>query len=163
MVEEEKQVAQAPSTFRFIIPGLSLFISVAFLYIGLTKYGFWDHTSHSPTPGFLPVIVSVGLIFCCLWMFIAEGRSGKKDSANFSKDELWVILGGFGVFVLTFLIGLIPTLLAYLIYWLKGFEKCSWKSTLKVSLIVMTIVIGVFYLWLEVPFPEGLILETLME
>ena len=105
----------------------------------------------------------LGLIFCCLWMFIAEGRSGKKDSANFSKDELWVILGGFGVFALTFLIGLMPTLLAYLIYWLKGFEKCSWKSTLKVSLIVMTIVIGVFYLWLEVPFPEGLILETLME
>ena len=64
-------------------------------------------------------------------------------------------MAGVGIFAVTFLIGLLPTLFLYVILWLKIFEKESWKNTILVLMVTAAISIGVFYLWLGVQFPMG--------
>ena len=45
--------------------------------------------------------------------------------------------------------------------WLKLVEKTPWKTTIIILLFLMALVIGVFVLWLGVPFPEGLIMDLI--
>jgi len=79
-------------------------------------------------------------------------ESGK---AEYKPDELLVVAAGIGIFVATFIIGLVPTLFAYLILWLKLIEKSSWKVTIIVLAVVAFISLGVFGAWLGVQFPMG--------
>ena len=141
-----------------IMPLAVAALCVVFLYTGLTKFGFWDATS-GPTPAFVPTIISVVLFIICILGFITSFKD-KKES-KFHKEEFLVIGAAILIIAATFLIGLLPSLAVFLVLWLKLVEKTPWKMTIIILAVVMAIVIGVFVLWLGVPFPEGLIMDLI--
>ena len=141
-----------------IVPLAIAAICVLFIYTGLTKFGFWDATS-GPTPAFVPTIISVVLFVICVLGFITSFKD-KKES-KFHKEEFLVIGAAILIIAATFLIGLLPSLAVFLVLWLKLVEKTPWKTTIIILLFLMALVIGVFVLWLGVPFPEGLIMDLI--
>ncbi|MEA5010566.1 MAG: tripartite tricarboxylate transporter TctB family protein [Angelakisella sp.] len=141
-----------------IIPLLTAAFALVFIYTGLSKFGFWDEIK-GPTPGFVPTIISVILLGISVLAFL---QSFKDKKPSYPKENFLVILAGIGIFAFTFLIGMIPTIIIYVILWLKLVEKTPWKQTLIVLAVIMAIVLGVFVFWLGVPFPEGIIFEALL-
>lgn len=136
---------------KVIVPIVMALMAIVFICLGLFKYGFWDNVN-GPEPGFFPVIIGAILLFTSI---LALFQARKEKAPTIDKLEVLVIAGCLVIIVLSYVIGLIPSCILYLILWLKLFEKCSWKSTLKVTVIVSALVIGVFLLWLQVPFSWG--------
>ena len=141
-----------------VIPIGTALVGLLFIFTGITKYGFWEH-GKGPTPGFVPIIIATLMTAVSILAFV---QSFKEEKPVFPWENTLVILAGAAIFGATFLIGLIPSVAIYVIVWLKVLEKCSWKQTITVFVVIMAIVLGVFVLWLKVPFPEGLLFETLL-
>lgn len=141
-----------------IVPLVIAAICALFIYTGLTKFGFWDSTS-GPTPAFVPTIICVVLFVICILGVITSFKDTKES--KFYKEEFLVIIAAVLIIAATFLIGLLPALAVFLLLWLKLVEKTPWKTTLIILIAVMALVIGVFVLWLGVPFPEGLIMDLI--
>ena len=149
---------QSKFGIKQIMPLVIAAICVLFIYTGLTKFGFWDATS-GPTPAFVPTIICVVLFVICILGFITSYKDTKES--KFHKEEFLVIGAAVLIIAATFLIGLLPALAVYLLLWLKLVEKTPWKTAIIIFVVVMAIVIGVFVLWLGVPFPEGLIMDLI--
>lgn len=115
--------------------------------------------SAGPTRGFVPIIVAILMLAVSILAFTQSFKEGKPD---YPEANWLVIMAGFGIFALTFLLGMLPALMIYVLVWLRFYEKCSWKSTLNVFFVIMAIVLGVFVLWLGVPFPKGLLFTVLL-
>lgn len=144
---------------QLVIPFFTAVIALIFIGIGFTSYGFWDK---QPTPGFFPIIIAVILLISsivCIFQ-ILQAKDGKQ--VKYTLPELMVILGGGSIIIGTFLIGLIPSCLIYILVWLRLVEKAPWKTIIIIEIIVSAIVIGVFSTWLQVRFPVGLLGEMIM-
>lgn len=141
-----------------ILPLILSGIAIVFAYIGITQLGFW-HNVDGPQPGFFPTIMAIVMLCTGVLSFIQSLKETKQP--KFHKDELLVIASGAGIIAATFIIGLLPSCLIYIIVWLRFFDKTPWKSTLIVSAVIMVIVVGVFQVWLGVQFPMG-IFEAIM-
>lgn len=141
-----------------IIPLAAAALALVWIFVGITEYGFWAGAK-GPTPGFVPIIVAVLMLVVSLLAFV---QSFKEDKPVYPKANWMVILAGFAIFGCTYLIGMIPSVAIFVLLWLKAYEKCTWKQVLPVFLIIMAIVVGVFVIWLSVPFPKGIVFETLL-
>lgn len=127
-------------------------IGVVFAVIGFTQLGFWDK---EPQPGFFPSIIAIVLVIASIAAFFQTLR--EEGQPNYNKNELLVILGGLSLIAGTFLVGLIPMVFFYVLFWLKVIEKGTpWKDIIIIELIVAVIVLGVFAGWLQVQFPWGM-------
>lgn len=136
-----------------IIPSITALMGIVFLVVGVTQLGFWDSTE-GPMPGFFPTIVAIVMVLTSILAFIQSLK--EKDKPEYKKNEILVILAGICIFAVTFVIGLLPTCIVFVITWLKFFEKESWKNIIIVTLVVAAIAIGVFGMWLGIQFPMGI-------
>ena len=135
-----------------MIPLATALIGVVFAVIGFTQLGFWDK---EPQPGFFPSIIAIVLVIASIAAFFQTLR--EEEQPNYNKNELLVILGGLSLIAGTFLVGLIPMVFLYVLFWLKVIEKGTpWKDLIIIELIVAVIVLGVFAGWLQVQFPWGM-------
>ncbi|HSL86697.1 MAG TPA: tripartite tricarboxylate transporter TctB family protein [Bacteroidales bacterium] len=134
-----------------IIPLLFIALGLLFALVGYFQLGFW---TDGPGPGFFPSIMAMVMITAGVATFILSMK--EEGQAVYIKDEFLVILAGVGIFVGTFIIGLVPTIIVYLLIWLRVFEKISWKLTAIIMSIALFITIGVFGMWLGIQFPMGL-------
>ncbi len=135
-----------------MIPLATALIGVVFAVIGFTQLGFWDK---EPQPGFFPSIIAIVLVIASIAAFFQT--LGEVEQPNYNKNELLVILGGLSLIAGTFLVGLIPMVFLYVLFWLKVIEKGTpWKDIIIIELIVAVIVLGVFAGWLQVQFPWGM-------
>lgn len=135
-----------------IIPLLFIAFGAVFAFMGFTHLGFW---ADGPGPGFFPSIMSLVMIAAGLATFFLSLKEETK--AKYNREEFYVILAGLGIFAGTFIIGFVPTIIVYLLIWLRMFEKTSWKVTLIIIAICMFITVGVFGMWLGIQFPLGLL------
>ncbi|NLK05712.1 MAG: tripartite tricarboxylate transporter TctB family protein [Spirochaetales bacterium] len=140
-------------TSKMVIPVVTAVIAALFIYLGITKYGFW-HEVRGPLPGFFPTIIGFALLALSVLAFLG-GR--KEEDTKYPIENWYPALGVIGIMVATLVIGMLPSLALFVILWLKVFEKYSWKTTFVGLVIIMAIVIGAFVMWLGVPFPKGLI------
>ena len=134
-----------------IIPLLFIALGLLFALVGYFQLGFW---TDGPGPGFFPSIMAMVMITAGVATFILSMK--EEGQAVYVRDEFLVILAGVGIFVGTFIIGLVPTIIVYLLIWLRVFEKISWKLTAIIMSIALFITIGVFGMWLGIQFPMGL-------
>lgn len=135
-----------------LIPIVTAIIGVVFAYIGFTQLGFWDK---EPKPGFFPSIIAVVMVIASIAAFFQTLK--EEGQPEYNKNELSVILGGFSIILGSFLVGMIPMLFLYVLFWLKVVEKdVPWKHVVIIELIIAAIVLGVFAGWLQVQFPWGL-------
>ncbi len=142
---------------RVLIPIITASIGIAFLTLGLTRYGFW-HEMKGPLPGFFPTIVGIVLVAVSgLALF-----QSFKDPVNPIPLRNWMpAFGALGIILGTLVFGMLVSIIAFLIGWIRFYEKYDWKTTITTTLILVAIVVGVFMFWLQVPFPKGLILDAL--
>ena len=135
-----------------LIPIATAIIGIVFAYIGFTQLGFWEG---EPKPGFFPSIMAIVMTVASIAAFFQTLK--EEDKPEYNKNEMTVILGGLALIVGTFVIGLIPMVFLYVLFWLKVVEKGTpWKDIIIIEAIVAVIVIGVFAGWLQIQFPWGL-------
>ena len=135
-----------------LIPIATAVMGIVFAYIGFTQLGFWDK---EPKPGFFPSIIAIVMVIASIAAFFQTLK--EEGQPEYNKNELMVIGGGLALIVGTFLIGLIPMVFLYVLFWLKVVEKGTpWKHILVIEAIIAIIVLGVFAGWLQVQFPWGL-------
>lgn len=130
----------------FIIVGI---ISV---FTGLTKHKFW--IEKVPGGGFMPVVIGTLLIILSALIVL---KKDQKAKVKLSKKELIPIIAMIILLILTKVIGLLPSLLIIVLGMLRFVENYSWKNSIIISVVLMSIIYAVFSLWLKVPFPRGII------
>ncbi|MBS6398312.1 MAG: tripartite tricarboxylate transporter TctB family protein [Clostridiales bacterium] len=135
-----------------LIPIITALIGVVFAYIGFTQLGFWDK---EPQPGFFPSIIAIVMVISSIAAFFQTLK--EEGQPEYNKHEITVILGGLSIILGSFLVGMIPMLFLYVLFWLKVVEKGTpWKHVIIIEAIIAVIVLGVFAGWLQVQFPWGL-------
>lgn len=139
---------------RVIIPLATIIVSLVFIIVGLKDYGFWNA---QPTPGFFPIIIAVVLLASSIACFFQVARDKDGADVKYNRNELMVMLGAAGIILCTFLIGLVPSCLIYILLWLKLVEHAPWKAVITIEIIMAAIILGVFTAWLQIRFPMGLL------
>ena len=137
---------------RAIIPIATAIISLVFIGVGLKDFGFWEG---QPTAAFFPIIIAVVLLATSLLCLIQVLRS-KEAAPIYNRNALMVILGGGGIIVGCYVIGLILSCLLYLFLWLKFVEHATWKAIIIIEVFMAALILGVFVFWMQVQFPVGL-------
>ena len=153
---DDKKVVKIPT--KVIVPVVTCAIGILFASIAFGQYGFWDSVAMKPTKGFFPGIISIGLIALSVLAFI---NGLKSPTAEFRLINWYVPLAVLLIISATYVIGMIPSLLIFVLLWLKVYEKQSWTTTIIALLIVSFIVIGCFRIWLDIQFPIGFIGELI--
>jgi hypothetical protein len=153
----ESNVKKKKITVMQVIPFCGIIMSAVFIYLGVSKYGFWDEFK-GPLPGFFPTLIAILMLGASV---LALFSSRKEETVSWTLDNWILPLSVIGIFLATWVIGLLLSLAIFVLVWLRKFEKCSWKTTLIVFGVVAVIVVGAFVLWLGVPFPRGIILTML--
>ena len=138
---------------RLIIPAVTAAFALLFILIGFKDFGFW---TNQPTAAFFPIIIAVVLLLASIACLIQLSRDKSASDVKYNRNELMVILGGAGVIIGTYLIGLVASCLVYLFIWLKFIEHASWKAIVAIEVLMAAIILGVFVTWLQVRFPLGL-------
>lgn len=133
-------------------------IAVVWMYLGITKYGLWD-SKEGPLSGFFPTIIGGVLLISSVLYFI---RSFSMEGAKYEKGAIQLAIGMLVIFGVSYLIGFLPTLLLFYIFWLRMMEKMSVRTIIIATVVMTAIVYGTFSMWLKVPFPEGLLLEMIL-
>ena len=144
---------------RTVIPLATIVFSLVFIIVGLKDYGFWKG---QPTPGFFPIIIAVVLLVSSIACFLQIARDKDSGTVRYNRNELMVMLGAAGIILCTFVIGLVPSCLIYILLWLKFVERASWKVIIIIELIMAAIILGVFTFWLQIRFPMGMLLEMIL-
>lgn len=146
--------------FRFrqktLFPLCTLAIGLLWMYLGLTKYGFWAGRT-GPASGFFPIIVSGVLI---LFSIVAIVRSSAEEPAKFEPEVLHLVCAVAGVLAATHVFGMLCSVTAFSVLWMKLYEKLPWRTTITAAVVLALIIYGTFVYWLMVPFPEGILFET---
>lgn len=153
---DDKKTVKIPT--KVIVPVVTCAIGILFASIAFGQYGFWDSVAMKPTKGFFPGITSIGLIALSVLAFI---NGLKSPTAEFRLINWYVPLAVLLIIAATYVIGMIPSLLIFVLLWLKVYEKQSWTTTIIALLIVSFIVIGCFRIWLDIQFPIGFIGELI--
>ena len=153
---DDKKAVKIPT--KVIVPVVTCAIGILFASIAFGQYGFWDSVAMKPTKGFFPGIISIGLIALSVLAFI---NGLKSPTAEFRLINWYVPLAVLLIIAATYVIGMIPSLLIFVLLWLKVYEKQSWTTTIIAILIVSFIVIGCFRIWLDIQFPIGFIGELI--
>ena len=128
------------------------------MYLGITKYGLWD-PKEGPLSGFFPTIIGGVLLISSALYFI---RSFSMEGAKYEKGAIQLAIGMLVIFGASYLIGFLPTLLLFYIFWLRVMEKMPVRTIIIATVVMTAIVYGTFSMWLRVPFPEGLLLEMIL-
>ena len=125
-----------------LIPIAMALMGVVFAVVGFTQLGFWDK---EPKAGFFPSIIAVVMVISSVAAFFQTLK--EEDKPQYNKNELLV----------SFIIGMIPMIFLYVLFWLLVIEKGTpILHIIIIEAIVAVIVLGVFAGWLQVQFPWGL-------
>ncbi|MCF7946046.1 MAG: tripartite tricarboxylate transporter TctB family protein [Spirochaetia bacterium] len=141
---------------RVIFPIITGIVGVLWIIIGLTNHDWW--VEGRPQSGFFPSIVGGLLLFIS---FLAVINELKEEKTVFLLSHIYPVLAAVGMVVLAQLVGFFPALILYVFGWLKWFEKYRLVFSTLTALITGAAMYGIFYMWLRVPFPEGLILKLI--
>lgn len=136
-----------------VVPIITAIIGGIFALVGVLQLGFWD-SMEGPKPGFFPTIMSIVMSLTSILAFIQSLK--ETEQAEYKKDEIYVILAGVGIFATTFVIGLVPTCIGFVVGWLRFYEKEGWKNIAIVTAVVAVIAIVIFGMWLGIQFPRGI-------
>ena len=135
-----------------LIPIALALMGVVFAVVGFMQLGFCDK---EPKAGFFPSSIAVVMVNSSVAAFFQTLK--EEDQPKYNKDELMVIAGGAAVIAGSFIVGMIPMIFLFVLFWLTVIEKGTpILHIVIIEAIVAVIVLGVFAGWLQVQFPWGL-------
>ena len=124
----------------------------------MTQFGFWNPL-RGGTPAFMPICIATVLLISSSVMLLMSFKDEKPAYTPLCFLFLLICLSIIG---LSAVFGFLPSLLLFVLLWLKLVEKAPWKGTLIVFASLAVLGYGLFEIWLRVPFPKGLLLELLI-
>lgn len=135
-----------------IVAGFCGTIGFYFLYNGWFKYGFWR--DGAPNGGFIPVIFgALTLVLSIMEIIQSKKEEGSKIVLRQFIPPAVIVLAVFLINIL----GMLIVLLAMVIAWLRFLERYSYLKSAIIGICVTAFIYGVFVMWLQVPFPTGLL------
>ena len=138
----------------YIVEIIGIIAGLGAIGMGLGKYGWWNRISIGG--GFMPTVVGVLLVLFCVLMVISKAK--RKETGEKLDLKVFLPVGAMLLILLcNYLLGLIPACILVSFLWLLFIEKYNWKKALLISAIMFACVYGIFRLWLNVPFPKGLL------
>ena len=108
----------------------------------------------------MPLVCGGFLTLFCVLMLISKIKKGEKAD-SIDKKALLPVGAMIAILLCNYLVGLLGACIVVGFLWLKFVEKFSWAKSLLVSVVMFAAVYGIFRLWLNVPFPTGLLGELL--
>jgi putative tricarboxylic transport membrane protein len=142
---------------RAVVPVLTFALGVLWTVVGLTNYGWWG--DNGPASGFFPAIIGIILAGVSIIAFFDGMKTPPPEYIKASYHPLLAAIATVGSAII---IGFFPALLLYILGWLKLYEKYDWKRSLSISIITTATCYGIFVMWLQVPFPSGLIIDRIL-
>ncbi len=142
---------------KTILPMGTALLGFVFFIVGFFKYGFWDENIGT-LPGFFPSIIGL-LLFGISILAIYQSFNDEKNSSR--KENWYPVFAVILIIAGNFIFGMYLSLLAFLVYWVRFYEKCSWKTTFVISAVMFVIVVGAFGFWLNINFPKGLLFNLI--
>lgn len=147
---------------RGIINIVLLFSGAVWCLTSVIKFDFWNGTSTGA--GFLPIITSALMVVLTLPGLAGELRKAKEDKSYFKesfgklkKREFIPVAVVSGVLLASYVLGLMSAMTIMVFGWLKWISGYKAGKSLFVTVLVMSVICGVFKIWLQLPFPKGLL------
>ena len=142
----------------YIVEVVGIIAGIVYMIMGITKYGVGEGFSISGL--FMPLVCGGFLTLFCVLMLISKIKKGEKAD-SIDKKALIPVGAMIAILLCNYLVGLLGACIVVGFLWLKFVEKFSWAKSLLVSVVMFAAVYGIFRLWLNVPFPTGLLGELL--
>lgn len=142
----------------YIVEIVSIIAGVVYMFTGIFRYGLWQGISISG--GFMPLLCGGLVTLFSVLMLISKIK--KAEKAEKLDVKAFLPVGAMvAILLCNYLVGMLGGCIVVAFLWLKFIEKYSVGKSLLVSVIMFAVVYGIFRLWLNVPFPEGLLGELL--
>ncbi len=144
---------------KYLIPIGSILFGGIFAVLSLLNYEIYSPTK-GPMAGFMPVLVGGFLVFVGILDLI---QAKKYEEPTFDRQNWLLVICVLLVIAGHYIIGVLPGGFILAFCWLKFKERYSWKTTLITMIFLMVLVIGVFAIWLDIPFEYGIVGELLIK
>lgn len=135
-----------------VVPVLAIITGLYWVIQGFV-YGLW--VRNGPGGGFLPAVgglMAIVFSLAVLW----KGRKEKAPS-GFTWTAFLPAAVLLGMVFFSYLVGLIISLAVFIFLWLILAEKWNPLNSLAISLGTSVAIYCIFVLWLNVPFPKGIL------
>lgn len=142
----------------YIIEIIGIITGVLYVIMGVSKYGIWSRITING--GFMPAVCGALVTVMSILMIISKKKKGVK-SEKFEAKALLPVGAMILILLCNLLFGMLPACMIVAFLWLKFVEKYSWKTSLIATVILYIFIYAIFKLWLNVPFPTGLLGELL--
>ncbi len=118
-------------------------------------------TIHNPGPGFVPFFLGLSLALLSISSFFAPNRQVKSEAFwnNWQKGKpIFYIFASLGIYLLLFRIaGFFIDTFLLLVYLMKLSGQKGYRRALTISALTIIFVYILFYQFLAIPFPRGLL------
>ncbi|NLJ69783.1 MAG: tripartite tricarboxylate transporter TctB family protein [Firmicutes bacterium] len=138
---------------RYVAPVIALLMGVYWI-IGGFSYGLW--VRNGPGGGFLPVIGGVLTIVFSISLML-QTRKGKNEGAEFNWKAFLPAGALLVMILLSQVVGMLVSMAIFIFAWLRIMEKEGLAKSLAISLGTALVIYCVFFAWLRVPFPRGIL------
>jgi len=145
----------------------SIFWLIIGIYVAIASYRLGLGRLHKPGPGFIFFLTSLILMILSIADLIVnfikkpEIDKEKKEESIWRSlrwDKVLLVLGGLVVYVIFFnIIGFYLSTFLVMIFLFKAVEPTRWWIALASSLITLLFTYAIFDVWLQVPFPQGIL------
>lgn len=138
---------------RKVFPAFAILMGV-FWVVSAPDYGLW--VRRGPGGGFFPLIGgAVTLVFSLVFLI---GEIRRPTAAKVSVRAFHPILAILAALVVSYALGMVPSLFLFMFLWLWRYEKYALPLSLGVSAATIMGLYLVFVYWLSVPLPQGWLL-----
>lgn len=135
-----------------VVPVLAIIIGLYWVIQGFV-YGLW--VQNGPGGGFLPVIGGLMAILFSLAVLWKDRK--EKAPSGFTWMAFLPAAALLGMVFFSYLVGLIISIAVFIFLWLIFAEKWNPLNSLVISLGTLVAIYCIFVVWLNVPFPKGLL------
>jgi len=149
-------------TIDIIIAIIEIVVAIIWIQQGIIQYGFW--INGKPGGGFVPVIFASLILVISFFIILREiilRKNNKRTYYRFKSINFIPALAAMiGIFMI-YLLGIVAAVFLLTVLWMHYLSKYSWTKTIIWSSLFSLFIYCVFQVWLNVPFPEGLIYKLL--
>lgn len=138
----------------YIFEIFCIIAGIFYIFMGISKYVLWKGISIGG--GFMPFICGAALVLLSILMLIDKRK--RADNPAKIKSKVFLPVGAMIlILLLNYILGLVGACIAVSFLWLKFVEKYSLLKSAGSSVILLIFIYFIFCIWLNVPFPRGLL------
>ncbi len=135
------------------------------VYVAITAYRLGLGSFRQPGPGFIFFLASLLLVILSTIEVLKILTTESKKKKDEQEKPIWsgvrwgrvlLVLAGLSIYVYIFnFLGFLLSTFLLMVFLFKAVEPTKWWISILGGLVTIFIAYGVFSLWLNVPFPQG--------